>query len=79
MSQRTVLQYLSLTEWKLSHRLSIRAVRMMLSRLAHQGWIEPRGENHLTEIRLTEAGRKAMRWPSYHPPGGRAVAQGERK
>lgn len=64
MSQRAVLQYLSLTEWKLAHRLPIRAGDMMLSRLAHLGWIELRGENHLTEIRLTEAGRKAMRLPS---------------
>jgi len=64
MSQRAVLQYLSLTEWKLAHRLPIPAGEMMLSRMAHLGWIELRGENHLTEIRLTEAGRTAMRWPT---------------
>jgi Mn-dependent DtxR family transcriptional regulator len=64
MSQRAVLQYLSLTEWKLAHRLPIHAGEMMLSRMAHLGWIELRGKNHLTEIRLTEVGRKAMRWPT---------------
>ena len=63
MSQRAVLQYLSLTKWKLAHRLPIPAGEMMLSRMAHLGWIEIRGENHLTEVRLTEAGRKAMRSP----------------
>ena len=60
MSQRTVLQYLSLTEWKFAHRLPVRAGEMMLATLAHLGWIEMRGDNHLTEIRLTEAGLKAM-------------------
>lgn len=64
MSQRTVLQYLSLTEWKLAYRLPVRAGEMMLSRLAHFGWIETRGENHLTEIRLTEAGLRAMQRPT---------------
>ena len=31
MSQRAILQYLSLTDWKLAHRLPIRAGEMMLS------------------------------------------------
>jgi Mn-dependent DtxR family transcriptional regulator len=51
---------LSITEWKLAHRLPVRAGEMMLATLAHLGWIEMRGDNHLTEIRLTEAGLKAM-------------------
>jgi DNA-binding PadR family transcriptional regulator len=34
---------------------------LILSRLALNGWIEVRGEMHQTEVRLTEAGQKAMR------------------
>jgi len=60
MSQRAILQYLSLTDWKFAHRLPIRAGEMMLSRLVLNGWIEMRGEDHLTEIRITEAGFKKM-------------------
>ena len=61
MSQRAVLQYLSLTDWKLANRLPIPAGEMMLSRLVLNGWIEMRGKDHLTEIRLTEAGLETMR------------------
>ena len=61
MSQRAVLQYLSLTDWKLAYRLPIPVGEEMLSRLAQLGWIETRGEKHHTEVRLTEAGFKAMR------------------
>ena len=61
MSQRTVMQHLSLTEWKMASRLPIRAGEMMLGRLAHHGWIEIRGEHYLMEVRLTEAGLKKMR------------------
>ena len=63
MSQRAILQYLSLTDWKLAHRLPIRAGEMMLSRLVSQGWIEIQGKDHNTVVRLTEAGLKAMRSP----------------
>jgi hypothetical protein len=31
------------------------------SRLAHYGWIETRGEHHLLEVRLTQAGLNKMR------------------
>ena len=48
MTQRTVLQYLSLTDWKLVNRLPIAAGEMILSRLAHLGWIEMRGETQRT-------------------------------
>jgi len=58
MTQRTVLQYLSLTDWKLVNRLPIAAGELILSRLAHLGWIEMRGDNQLTEVRLTPAGLK---------------------
>lgn len=63
MSQRTVLQYLSLTDWKLVSRLPIPAGELIISRLAHLGWIEIRGEKPNTEVRLTTAGIKAMRSP----------------
>jgi hypothetical protein len=61
MSQRAVMQHLSLTDWKLANRLPIPAGEMMLSRLAHEGWIEMRGEKLHTEVRLTTAGTTAMR------------------
>jgi hypothetical protein len=61
MTQRAVMQHLSLTDWKSANRLPIPAGEMMLSRIAHLGWIEVRGENHQAEVRLTEAGLKAMR------------------
>jgi len=70
MSQRTVLQYLSLTDWKLVDRLPIRAGELILSRLAHHGWIEIRGEKQHTEARLTPAGLKAMRSPIGKPSPG---------
>ena len=63
MSQRTVLQYLSLTDWKLVNRLPVPAGELIMSRLAHHGWIEIRGEKQNTEVRLTAAGIKAMRSP----------------
>jgi predicted transcriptional regulator len=55
------MEHLSLTEWRLAQRLPVPAGDMMLSRLVHNGWIELRGENHLTEIRLTDKGLKAIR------------------
>jgi hypothetical protein len=63
MSQRAVMQHLSLTDWKLTHRLPIPAGEMMLSRTVQQGWIEIQGKDHNTMVRLTEAGHKAMRSP----------------
>jgi len=61
MTQRAVMQHLSLTDWKLANRLPIPAGEMLLSRLTHLGWTEMSGENHHTEVRLTEAGLKKMR------------------
>ena len=63
MSQQAVLQYLSLTDWKLANRLPIPAGDMMLSRMVQQGWIEIQGKDHNVVVRLTEAGLKAMRSP----------------
>ena len=59
MTQRAVLQHLSLTDWKLVKRLPIPAGEMTLARLVQQGWIETQGKDHKTEARLTEAGLKA--------------------
>lgn len=70
MSQRTVLQYLSLTDWKLVNRLPIPAGELILSRLAHHGWIEIRGEKQHTEVQLTTAGLEAMRSPIGKPSAG---------
>ena len=61
MRKRTVLQYLSLTDWKMVARLPIPASGITLSRLKHQGWIEIRGKDQRTEAKLTAAGLKAMR------------------
>jgi hypothetical protein len=61
MRKRSVLQYLTVTDWNKLNRLPIPAGEMTVSRLVHQGWIEIRGENHNAEVRLTEAGLKAMR------------------
>jgi DNA-binding PadR family transcriptional regulator len=61
MTQRAVMQHLSLTDWK--HRLPIPAGEMTLSRMVQQGWIEIQGKDHNTVVRLTEAGLKAMRSP----------------
>jgi hypothetical protein len=61
MSQRALMQCLSLDFWKLSDRLPVRVGEMMLNRLLYNRWIESRGEKHRREIRLTVAGAKAMR------------------
>ena len=61
MTQRTILQYLTLTDWKMLKRLPIPAGEMTVSRLVHQGWIEIRGELPNAEVRLTPAGLNAMR------------------
>ena len=63
MRQRMVLQYLSPTDWKIVNQLPIPAGEMLLSRLAHSGWIEMRGEKQHTEVRLTQAGLRAMQPP----------------
>jgi hypothetical protein len=63
MAQRTLLQCLSIDNWKIVAHLPIPAGELMLSRLLHHGWIESRGEKQHTAIRLTPAGLKAMRSP----------------
>jgi len=61
MTQRAVMQHLSMAEWKSANRLPIPAGEMTLSRLVLEGWIETEGKDHNTVARLTEAGHKAMR------------------
>jgi hypothetical protein len=63
MSQRAVLQCLSLTEWKIAQRLPIPVGELMLSRLALTGWIEVRGDKNNTEVGLIKAGLKKMQSP----------------
>ena len=63
MRQRTVLQHLSLAEWRMVDRLPVSVSESTLSKLLNHGWIESRGEGHHVEIRLTPAGLEAMRSP----------------
>jgi hypothetical protein len=70
MRQRTVLQHLSLADWRMVDRLPISAGEMTLSRLLHHGWIESRGEKQRAAVRLTPAGLKAMRSPIGKPSTG---------
>ena len=64
MTQRTVMQHLSLTDWKLANRLPIPAGELTISRLVQKGWIEIQGKDHNMVARLTAAGLKAMRSPA---------------
>ena len=61
MTQRTIMQYLSLDDWKIAARLPIPAGELMLSRIRNYGWIELRSEKQHTAIKLTPAGHEAMR------------------
>jgi hypothetical protein len=61
MLQRSVMQCLSVDEWKMAAHLPIPAGAMMLIRLNEYGWIESRGENQRTELRLTQAGLEVLR------------------
>jgi hypothetical protein len=67
MRQRTVLQHLSLADWRMANRLPVSAGEVTLSGLLHHGWIESRGEKQRTAVRLTPAGLKAMRLPIGKP------------
>jgi hypothetical protein len=70
MTQRAVMQHLSLTDWKLANRLPIPAGEMMLNRIRDYGWIESRGKKHQTAVRLTPAGLKSMRSSILKPSTG---------
>jgi len=67
MSQRTVMQCLSLDDWKVIAHLPVPVGELMVSRLLDYGWIESRSEKQGKAIRLTHAGLKALRSP---PPAG---------
>ena len=60
MAQRTVMQHLSLDDWKIAARLPIPAGELLLNRIRSYGWVEIQGEKHLTAIRLTPAGLHAI-------------------
>ena len=70
MRQRTVLQHLSLAEWKMVDRLPVSVSELTLGKLLHHGWIESRGEKQGTAVRLTPAGLQAMRSPILKPSAG---------
>jgi hypothetical protein len=57
------MQYLSLAEWKRVPHLPVPVGLVMLNRIHRLGWIELRGTDPRTEIRLTPLGREAMRAP----------------
>jgi hypothetical protein len=61
MSQRAVMQHLSLDDWKIVAHLPIPVGEMMVSRIRGYGWIESRHEEQHTALRLTPAGLKALR------------------
>jgi hypothetical protein len=61
MNQRAVMQYLSLTDWKRVSHLPVPAGLAMLDRINGWGWIELRGKEPRTEIRLTPLGLEAIR------------------
>jgi hypothetical protein len=63
MIQRTLMQYLSLDDWKMAARLPIPAGELLLSRIRNSGWIEIQGENQHMAIKLTPAGHQALRRP----------------
>ena len=60
MSQRSIMQYLSLHEWKLVSGLPVAVGPVMLDRMQRLGWIELRAKPR-TEIRLTQSGLDAMK------------------
>ena len=61
MSQRTVMQCLSLDDWKVLAHLPVPVGELMVSRLLDYGWIESQSEEQRKAIRLTPAGLKALR------------------
>ena len=61
MSQRTVMQCLSLDDWKVVAHLPVPVGELMLIRILDYGWVESRGEKQRKAVRLTPAGLKALR------------------
>jgi hypothetical protein len=61
MRQRTIMQNLSLAEWRPLSGLPVPAGPVMLTGIHRLGWVEFRGLNSRREIRLTQLGLEAMR------------------
>jgi|SRR6478609_4757343 hypothetical protein len=61
MPQRTVMQCLSLGDWKVVAHLPVPVGELMVNRLLEYGWIESRSEKQGKAIRLTPAELKALR------------------
>ena len=61
MPQRTVMQCLSLDDWKVVAHLPVPVGELMVSRLLEYGWIESESEEQGKAIRLTPDGLKALR------------------
>ena len=61
MPQRTVMQCLSLDDWKVVAHLPVPVGELMVSRLLEYGWIESESEEQGNAIRLTPYGLKALR------------------
>src|SRR6476660_3186265 len=55
MPQRTVMQCLSLDDWKVVAHLPVPVGKLMLIRILDYGWVESRGEKQRKAIRLTPA------------------------
>jgi len=71
MSQRTVLQYLNLDDWKTAAHLPVSVGEMMLRHMCEHGWIETiRDEKQQIAVKLTPAGLKSMQ--SVKPSAGRS-------
>ena len=60
MPQRTVMQCLSLDDWKVVAHLPVPVGELMVNRLLDYGWIESQSEERKA-IRLTPAGLRALR------------------
>jgi hypothetical protein len=58
MSQRALMQHLSLDEWKIASRLPIPAGELMLSRIREYGWIEIQGEKQIRQSDLLRPGSR---------------------
>jgi hypothetical protein len=62
--QRQILDCLRSGDWKIRDRLPVPVGDRMLERLLDFCWIEKRGDEASTEIRITEDGMIALKSPS---------------
>jgi hypothetical protein len=61
--ERQIMEYLRSGEWKLLRHLPVAAGQRLLKTMLGKGWIEQRGEGPACEIKITDAGSKAVRAP----------------